>query len=83
MKNMPNIGFIEIWLKRLSLVSHLPENYFDILCQKVADASYNIWNSEWLKNNFPEDSIINWEYIKQMPLTIPQHEIALFNGYTD
>lgn len=59
MKNMPNISFIEIWLQRLSLVSHHPENYSDILCQKVADASYNIWNSEWLRNNFPEDSIIN------------------------
>ena len=83
MKNMPNIGFIEIWLQRLSLVSHHSENYSDILCQKVAATSSNIWNSEWLKNNFPEDSIINWEYIEQMPLTIPQHEIALFNGYSD
>lgn len=83
MKNMPNVGFIEIWLQRLSLVSQHTENFSDMLCQKVSNSSSNIWNSEWLKNNFPEDSIINWEYIKQMPLTIPQHEIDLFNVYTD
>lgn len=82
MENMPNVGFIEMWLQRLSLVSNHAKNYSDILCQKVDNASSNIWNSEWLKNNFPEDSIINREYIEQMPLTIPQHEIDLFNEYT-
>lgn len=80
-EDMPNIGFIEIWLQRLSLVGDESKNYSDHLCQKIYLNNDNIWNSTWLKDPFSEDSIINREYIQKMKLAIPQKEIDLFNEY--
>lgn len=79
--DVPNIGFIEIWLQRLSLVGNKSKIYSDPLCQKVDNNDNNIWNSTWLKNGFLEDSIIDREYIQEMKLTIPQNEIDLFNKH--
>lgn len=80
-EDIPNIGFIEIWLQRLSLVGDESKNYSDPLCQKVQLNNNNVWNSTWLKDSFSEDSIINREYIQKMKLAIPQKEIDLFNDY--
>lgn len=79
-EDLPNIGFIEIWLQRLSLVGNEKRSYSDSLCKKIYHNN-NIWNSKWLKDPFPEDSIIDRKYIKKMKLTIPQNEIDLFNDY--
>lgn len=80
-EDIPNIGFIEIWLQRLSLCGDESKNYSDPLCQKVYLNNNDIWNSTWLKDPFSEDSIINREYIQKMRLAIPQKEIDLFNEY--
>lgn len=82
MENMPNVGFVEIWLQRLSLVSSQSKSHSDSLCQKVDNDGYNIWNSNWLKNEFPENCIIDRKYIQQMTLTISKSEINLFNEYS-
>lgn len=79
-EDIPNIGFIEIWLQRLSLVTNMSKNFSDPLCQKV-NTNINIWNSSWMKKPLSENSIIDHKYIKNMKLTIPQKQINLFDNY--
>lgn len=79
-EDIPNIGFIEIWLQRLSLVVDSEREYSDSLCQKVySDTS--IWDSTWLVKPFLEDSIVNHEYISRMKLVIPQDDVDIFFEY--
>jgi hypothetical protein len=80
-EDIPNIGFIEIWLQRLNLVGNKQQSYSDPLCRKIYSKNITIWNSTWLKVPFLEDSIIDHKYIKKMKLTIPQKEVDLFNDY--
>lgn len=80
MEDIPNIGFIEIWLQRLSLVIDNQKSYSDPLCQKVIKDS-EIWNSDWLNTTFSEDSIVDRQYIEKMKLVIPQDEVDIFSEY--
>lgn len=79
-KDIPNIGFTEIWLQRLSLLVQQDKPYNNSLCKKIYD-NQNIWNSEWLKDSFDESSIIDFKKIDQLNLMIPQNEVDIFTPY--
>ncbi|MCH4164407.1 MAG: RNA-directed DNA polymerase [Lentilactobacillus diolivorans] len=80
LKIVPNTGFIEIWLQRLSILIDKNYNYGDPLCQKVF-SNVNIWNSEWLNTPLDESSIVDYQVIDQMKLVIPQNTIDIFSEY--
>lgn len=79
-KNMPNSGFIEIWLQRLSITVDEEYKYEDVLCKKVYSDS-KIWNTEWLDVAFDEDIIIDKKYIKEMSMKISKQDVDEFYIY--
>lgn len=47
--SMPETGFLEIWLQRLSYPVIKEKEYKEKLCKTVMDSSEVIWDLEWLK----------------------------------
>jgi Reverse transcriptase (RNA-dependent DNA polymerase). len=81
MKNIPNIGYIEIWLQRLSIIIDPNREYCDPLSKKVFCDENKIWDSEWLKKGFDESSIVDRKIIKNLQVQIPLDEVDLFSEY--
>jgi len=87
-KNLPNIGYLEIWLQRLTIKFNRNMMYDDKLCQCAADAKrYGsaIWNISWLRPDvqkiFESNSIINEDCINDLSDTIEYKEIETFSNY--
>lgn len=54
---VPNRGFMEIWLQRLTLIYGNSHDFDDPLCQIVSQDLDSIWDSHWLKNGFNGESV--------------------------
>lgn len=80
LKNIPNSGFIEIWLQRLSILVDKGYEYSDQLCKKIYNKN-QIWKSDWFDENFNEDTIINEEYINNMKIKINREDVDIFYSY--
>lgn len=81
MKNIPNVGYIEIWLQRLSVVINSDKEYEDPLSRKINSDENRIWDSSWLKKEFDESSIVDRKVIKSLKIQIPLDEVDLFSEY--
>lgn len=87
-KNIPNIGFLEIWLQRLTLKIEDNISFRELLCKKVTDEnnSVSLWNSEWIlqTNKLHEvisnTAIIDKEIIAKMNQVIQNSEVKLFGA---
>jgi hypothetical protein len=79
-KGIPNTGYVEIWLQRLSLLINRDHRYSEPLCQKVYD-KIEIWNSSWLKNGFDESTVIDNKVIDDLTMIIPRKEVDAFSKY--
>lgn len=80
-QDMPNIGFIEIWLQRLTLLTEKETPYNNPLCQKIYN-NKNIWDSSWMKDPLDESSIIDTKAIDNLNIIVPQQEVTIFNDYS-
>lgn len=78
---IPNTGYTEIWLQRLSIINNKSIEYNDPLCKKVYNPDQLIWNSKWLSNGFNESSIIDNNIIDDLSLVIPRKQVNIFNPY--
>lgn len=83
---LPNIGYLQIWLQRLLLPLGISTiNYTEGLCKLVAGEDYSIWNLSWIKPNkcadFPLGSICDKNTIQQLSNRINADEVAVFNNY--
>ncbi|MCI1923815.1 MAG: RNA-directed DNA polymerase [Lentilactobacillus buchneri] len=78
-EDVPNTGYVEIWLQRLSIFTDRNRRYSEILCQKIY-SSKHIWNSDWLKEDFAESSIVNTEIIDKLKLVVPNDEVDVFKN---
>lgn len=83
---LPNCGYLEIWMQRLTLGIATDWMFKDKLCQ-IANSKIgvNIWNFSWLNNEetrraFEQQSIFNKEVAKEMGVTIMSGEVSPF-GY--
>lgn len=81
MQDVPNIGYIEIWLQRLSITVERNREYEESLCKKIY-SEHNIWNSNWLKDPIDESSIVDDDVINKLKLEIPKKEVDLFSEYS-
>jgi hypothetical protein len=79
---IPNVGYLQIWLQRLTLKIDENKDYDERLCKKVLDNNTVIWNIDWLNNKnkdiFAQNSIIDKDYIKTMEQIIKPKEVQLF-----
>ncbi|PWT43780.1 hypothetical protein DKZ23_11120 [Limosilactobacillus reuteri] len=81
----PNIGYIEIWLQRLSIVAQGVNDNSSIfnekLCKQVYDYPINLWDNSWLDNDSFNTSIINFEQVKNISPLVPDQIVNLFKEY--
>lgn len=82
---LPNSGFMQIWLQRLTIKINEHEEYDEPLCKKVVDQTTQIWNVDWLPSKmqqiFESHSIIDTKTIATISEIIEPDEIQEFNSY--
>ena len=83
---IPNTGFLDIWLQRISYQFDSTMNYDEPLCGLITNLDSQIWNSDWvsskaLKEAIDADSIVLSDKLADMPSTILPKEVAVFRAY--
>ena len=86
-QKLPNTGFMDIWLQRISYKISPDITYSDKLCEVVKNNSTQIWNSDWLNKTFQnailQCKLINEKVIEKMTPVISQKEIDAFQPQYD
>lgn len=81
-KKLPNTEHLDLWLQRITLKMDENIEYQGSLSKKISDDSIEIWNSDWLKDDFKQIissvEIIDKEEIKNMHALISNEEVAVF-----
>jgi hypothetical protein len=84
---IPNTGYLQIWLQRITLTLEKSFPYDETLCKKVINDQVEIWNSEWLKNGLKKMintiSIIDQQVIETLPEIIDSKEVELFKSMSE
>lgn len=78
---LPNNGFIEVWLQRISYPLDNKTNYKEILCEIVKGKYQNsIWNNKWLPFQDPisMDQIVNNKILQEIKPIIEPTEVNIF-----
>ena len=72
-----------MWLQRITLANLPRFEYKGNLCNKVSDSSIEIWNSDWLEQNFKKDifetKIIDEKEMNRIKPVISIEEIDSFS----
>lgn len=80
---MPNTGFMDIWLQRISYKISKDIQYKDKLCLLMNQQDVSLWNSEWLTGRLKQITdkcqIINGNIIERMSPVITQNEVDAFH----
>jgi hypothetical protein len=86
-KSLPNTGFMDIWLQRISYKISSDVQYEDKLCKLVNHQETLLWNSDWLTGKLKQIAdkckIINENIIEQMSPVITQKEVDAFQPQYD
>lgn len=88
-RSLPNIGYLLIWLQRLTVSTDQSRTYFDELCRVVAASSHSIkhpWSNEWIAKTdvarkFSDISIVSQEEINDLSVVIPRKETEVFDQF--
>lgn len=81
---IPNTGFLDVWLQRLSYRYDITINYKEPLCMQVKNSRIeSIWNNDWLAENkikklIMDSDIINREELNKMENIISKNEFDVF-----
>ena len=83
---IPNTGYIQIWLQRVSIPFTSTINFDEALCKLASGSICDIWNNAFisdrmLKNIVDPKKIINTDIIDNLNPVIPRDEIELFFDY--
>lgn len=80
-QGVANTSYAELWLQRLTIMTDQDViKYESQICEKVDTPSkYYLWNSDWLKNGFNEDNLIDVEKIDKLQRVIRAGEVDLFS----
>ena len=85
--HLPNTGYMEIWLQRISMEFAPDIDFDEPLCRLAYQKPQQIWNNDWisskdLRKAVDVNKIIDHEKIKKLPPIIPIEEVELFSsGY--
>jgi len=86
-QKLPNTGFMDIWLQRISYKISPDVIYSDKLCDIVKNKNTQLWNSTWLNTTFQKAisqcKLINEKVIEEMTPVISQKEIDAFQPQYD
>ena len=82
-RKLPNCGYLEIWMQRLSLKVGVEEKYNEKLCHIVqGEENVVLWNNEWLKEEMTRDfnlhGIFNRDKAEKLGLAISGSEVSPF-----
>lgn len=81
---IPNTGYLQIWLQRITLKLGKEFVFDEALCKKVAEEKVDIWNSEWLnpslKQMIDSFAIVDQKTIDALPEIIESNEVELFKS---
>lgn len=83
---IPNTGYMEVWLQRFSWLINEDIEYSEPLCQLLAGSAIEIWNMSWvsstaLKEIVNPSKIIDSSILTELEPTISAEEVELFEGY--
>lgn len=89
LKELPRVGYIEIWMTYLLLRQReevLEGDFLEPLCRFLEKKGDKLWDITWLDDrwskNFPLDSICKPDWLKNASPSIPSEETELFkNSY--
>lgn len=81
---LPNIGYLQIWMQRMTFDMTTPMGYTEPLC-KIVESKQNveIWNNKWLKDEYTADFPLysmcsDWIRDKFTPI-IDIDEVSIFD----
>lgn len=78
----PNIGFLDIWLQRISLSYDRKRQFTEPICQLVVGAQIKLWNSDWLtprvRASFESESILDHAALQDLSRVISLEETEPF-----
>ena len=81
---LPNVGYLEIWLQRLTIKEDRTKLYSEAICQ-LATGGKSIWNIEWLKqdeqNLFNTYSVVDEGSICDLTDSIEYDEFEDYSRY--
>lgn len=81
-EDIPNIGFLDIWLQRISIKYDRALAYDEQIAQLVAGGSVKLWNSDWLvpsvKSAIDAVELVNEEEVEKIDKIIPLAETESF-----
>lgn len=81
---LPNIGYLQLWMQRITFQMHTSMDYTEPLCEIVENKqNVQIWNNEWLKDEltagFPlYNMCTNWLRDEFTPI-INIDEVSIFD----
>ena len=82
-QRIPNTGFLDIWLQRITLPFEAKRHYSEKICKLVNGDSIDLWDSDWITNRKLRTvinplSIVDQGEIAALPSAISQEEFDLF-----
>ena len=84
-KQLPNVGYLELWLQRLTIKDDRKKECYEELCKYAAGGKASIWNLGWLKTElkeiFTDVSFVDEGAISQLSDAIEYEEFESFNKY--
>ena len=89
LRNTPNSGHMEIWLKEIVRQLNRSFQYEEKLCAVVDSIPVSLWDCEWIKTKdlrdaVLEESIVNRSRFEEMKLPFDDDEVSLFpNLYSE
>ena len=80
---IPNTGFLDLWLQRLTYKIDPNIKYNEKLCTLVQQKKVDIWNSTWIADKallkiINDTSIIDIKKLNEMNIEIEEKEVDLF-----
>ncbi len=83
--HIPNTGYLDIWLQRITLNIEKTIGYNEPICKVVAGEALELWNSDWitstdLKKLIDPSKIIDPEKIGELDEVIGSEEVAVFTA---
>lgn len=81
-EKVPNVGFLSIWMQRLTLKTSYPQQYIEPICKKIQDRTVLLWNSDWLRTSLKDivvkTPIVDDDIINKMPEIVMKEEVDAF-----
>ncbi len=84
---IPNTGYMEIWLQRITLPFSKAIDYDEPICKLVAGNNVSLWNNNWISNKnlikaINAEKIVDREIIRMQEPVIPPKEVELYISKT-